>query len=70
MDHMDWFDEGSEEANEEVRLFFDRLQEGGILFWRSASREPWYAEVFRQQGFVVDRISVRESGKPCDRVNM
>jgi hypothetical protein len=42
MDHLDWFSPGSVEVQEEVDQFKRVLAPGGMVFWRSASRKPWY----------------------------
>ncbi|KAJ3992422.1 hypothetical protein F5050DRAFT_1856715 [Lentinula boryana] len=72
MDHMDWYDPGSSEANDEVVELSRVLTLGGLVFWRSASRQPWYNEVFARNGFCVEPISVRQPGMivALDRVNM
>jgi betaine lipid synthase len=45
MDHLDWFSPGSVEVQEEVDQFKRVLAAGGMVFWRSASRKPWYNEM-------------------------
>ncbi|KAG5342920.1 hypothetical protein C0989_005868 [Termitomyces sp. Mn162] len=45
MDHLDWFNPGSQDAVEEVAEFYRVLATGGMMFWRSASRKPWYNEM-------------------------
>jgi Protein of unknown function (DUF3419) len=45
MDHLDWFSPGSVEVQEEVDQFKRVLAPGGMVFWRSASRKPWYNEM-------------------------
>ena len=46
MDHLDWFTPGSRDVEGEVREFYRVLALGGTIYWRSASRKPWYNEVF------------------------
>jgi betaine lipid synthase len=45
MDHLDWFTPNSTEVQEEVDQFKRVLAPDGMVFWRSASRNPWYNEV-------------------------
>ncbi|KAG6897411.1 hypothetical protein C0992_001918 [Termitomyces sp. T32_za158] len=45
MDHLDWFTPGSQDVVEEVAEFHRVLATGGMIFWRSASRRPWYNEM-------------------------
>jgi betaine lipid synthase len=42
MDHLDWFSPDSEEVQKEVNEFMRVLAPGGMVFWRSASKKPWY----------------------------
>lgn len=47
------------------------LSPGGMVFWRSAARYPWYNEVFERVGFKLEVLGMREgSHKAIDRVNM
>lgn len=48
------------------------LKPGGRVFWRSAAMRPWYAELYKRAGFVVEPVSIREVGTkvPIDGVNM
>jgi len=71
MDHMDWFDsERPKEVEEEVEELVRVLSSGGMVFWRSAARRPWYNDVFERMGFKLEALGVREKGKAMDRVNM
>ncbi|KAF5343351.1 hypothetical protein D9758_014171 [Tetrapyrgos nigripes] len=70
MDHLDWFSEGSEEVEKEISELHRVLAPGGLVFWRSAAKNPWYASVFQRAGFLVEPVGVRGSEKPLDRVNM
>ncbi|KAG6813636.1 hypothetical protein H0H92_008872 [Tricholoma furcatifolium] len=45
MDHLDWFTPGSQDVVDEVKEFHRVLAPGGMVFWRSASRKPWYNEM-------------------------
>jgi betaine lipid synthase len=60
------------ELTETVRAVHRTLKKGGRAFWRSAAMDPWYAELFRQEGFAVERLGLRVPGSkvPIDRVNM
>lgn len=48
------------------------LKPKGRVFWRSAAMDPWYAQLFKEEGFQVERIGVRDIGAkmPIDGVNM
>ncbi|KAI8380989.1 uncharacterized protein BYT42DRAFT_494036 [Radiomyces spectabilis] len=72
MDHMDWFDEAHcEELEQEVMHMARTLKKGGHVYWRSASRQPWYNTLFQKHGFSrVEGLSVRQTGTMIDRVNM
>ncbi|KAG6868937.1 hypothetical protein C0993_007711 [Termitomyces sp. T159_Od127] len=70
MDHLDWFNPGSQDAVEEVAEFHRVLVTGGMIFWRSASRRPWYNEIFGKAGFVVTPVAIRDGSCAIDRVNM
>lgn len=70
MDHLDWFAPGSEEVNQELEQLYRGLAPGGKVLWRSAAKMPWYAQTFREKGFIVERISVRDEHTAIDRVNM
>lgn len=61
MDHMDWFT--SEQAEEEVSLFHERLRMNGRILFRSSSKKPWYIGTFVKHGFEVVPISIRCSEK-------
>ncbi|KAK7436436.1 hypothetical protein VKT23_019148 [Stygiomarasmius scandens] len=71
MDHLDWFSESSEVVKQEVAELHRVLAPGGFVFWRSAAKNPWYASVFMQAGFIVTPVSVRKGTEVAlDRVNM
>ncbi|KAJ3888442.1 hypothetical protein GG344DRAFT_89949 [Lentinula edodes] len=72
MDHMDWYDLDSSEVRDEAVELSRVLASGGLVFWRSASRNPWYNQVFAENGFMVESINVRQHGMAValDRVNM
>ncbi|KZT58301.1 hypothetical protein CALCODRAFT_432835 [Calocera cornea HHB12733] len=71
MDHLDWFDPGSEDARDEILAMYRALAPGGMVFWRSAARLPWYCEMFKEQGFELQPLGVRTGPeKAIDRVNM
>lgn len=55
----------------EVRALHAALKPQGRTFWRTSAINPWYAEVFRREGFTVERIHAREIGHkiPIDRVS-
>lgn len=57
MDHMDWFN--GEQAHDEISALTKSLKPGGVVFWRSAAKIPWYAALFRKYGFKVQPIAVR-----------
>jgi len=66
MDHMDWLDEPAVRA---LAVTLGRhVVPGGTIIWRSASRQPWYAQHIEQGGFVVRRVA--SSAEYMDRVNM
>lgn len=46
MDHLDWFNEGSADLDEEIRNFYRVLSKGGFVLLRSAARAPWYMEKY------------------------
>jgi betaine lipid synthase len=60
------------ELRQAIRALKRALRPKGRVFWRSAAMQPWYARLFEEEGFEVERISVREVGtkKPIDGVNM
>jgi hypothetical protein len=67
----DWFAPGAGEVDEEVAELHRVLAAGGMVFWRSAARCPWYNEVFERAGFEVEVLGMREGPqKAIDRVNM
>ncbi|KAG5642444.1 hypothetical protein DXG03_002791 [Asterophora parasitica] len=70
MDHLDWFSPGSKDVLEEVEEFHRVLAPGGMVFWRSASRKPWYNEMFANAGFEVTPVAVRDGTNAIDMVNM
>lgn len=71
MDHLDWFDPGALEVEEEVSQLKRVLLPGGTVFWRSAARKPWYCSVFERNGFVLTPVGVRSGPEQAiDRVNM
>ncbi|KAF9071138.1 S-adenosyl-L-methionine-dependent methyltransferase [Rhodocollybia butyracea] len=75
MDHLDWFTQGSQEVDDEIKQLFRVVAPGGSVFWRSAARYPWYNEVFERRGFQVEAVAVRDGGEkgqkvPLDKVNM
>ncbi|ELU37705.1 betaine lipid synthetase, putative [Rhizoctonia solani AG-1 IA] len=71
MDHLDWFDPGAKEVEEEVAQLRRVLLPGNAVFWRSAARKPWYCEVFERNGFSLTPLGVRTGPeRAIDRVNM
>ncbi|KAJ3809811.1 hypothetical protein F5876DRAFT_43121, partial [Lentinula aff. lateritia] len=72
MDHMDWYDRDSSEVKDEAVELSRVLASGSLVFWRSASRNPWYNQVFAENGFTVESVNVRQRGMAIalDRVNM
>ncbi|KAJ2005952.1 hypothetical protein GGI04_002049 [Coemansia thaxteri] len=70
MDHMDWF--VPEDARNEAKALARAIKPGGFVLWRSAARVPWYIGVFKQYGFTVEALDIRQpnSMTPLDRVNM
>ncbi|KAG6816964.1 hypothetical protein H0H87_001278 [Tephrocybe sp. NHM501043] len=70
MDHLDWFTPGSQDIIDEVTEFHRALAPGGMICWRSASRRPWYNEIFAQAGFEVTPVAIRDGTAAIDRVNM
>ncbi|KAF8919951.1 hypothetical protein CPB85DRAFT_734180 [Mucidula mucida] len=72
MDHLDWFTPGSKAADDEIAELYRVINRGGLVLWRSASKVPWYNEIFKRHGFLVSPVSIRERDAeyPIDRVNM
>jgi betaine lipid synthase len=71
MDHLDWFNPGSVDVEEEVAELRRVLLPGSTVFWRSAARKPWYCEVFERAGFELTPLGVRTGPeRAIDRVNM
>ncbi|CAD6911250.1 unnamed protein product [Tilletia controversa] len=46
------------------------IKTGGVVFYRSAGKRPWYNQRFEKAGFKVEAVHIRETGKPTDNVNM
>ncbi|KAI8912731.1 hypothetical protein EDD86DRAFT_202137 [Gorgonomyces haynaldii] len=69
MDHLDWF--SPEDARAEIEKVHKKMAKGGMVFWRSAGKHPWYNEIFEDVGFSIKPLQIRE-GKTLyiDRVNM
>jgi betaine lipid synthase len=71
MDHLDWFPQESPDVDAEIENFSRLLDVGGLVFWRSAARKPWYNMNFEALGFQVTALGVRTGSKiAIDRVNM
>ncbi|KAJ7042017.1 hypothetical protein C8F04DRAFT_1078032 [Mycena alexandri] len=71
MDHLDWFPPESPDVDEEIENLRRLLDVGGLVFWRSAARTPWYNTNFEMRGFKVTALGVRTGPKiAIDRVNM
>ncbi|KAJ7147757.1 S-adenosyl-L-methionine-dependent methyltransferase [Mycena filopes] len=71
MDHLDWFPPGSPDVDAEIENLHRLLDVGGLVFWRSAARTPWYNTNFEAMGFQVTALGVRTGPKiAIDRVNM
>ncbi|KAI8924832.1 hypothetical protein BC831DRAFT_463375 [Entophlyctis helioformis] len=69
MDHLDWF--SVEDATAEIETVHKKMAKGGLVFWRSAGKHPWYNEIFAKTGFEVTKCQVREGETMyIDRVNM
>lgn len=67
----DWFAPDSNEVDAEVSEMHRVLALGGMVFWRSAARRPWYNAVFERAGFRLQVLGMREGPeKAIDRVNM
>ncbi|KAI0322655.1 hypothetical protein OF83DRAFT_1161041 [Amylostereum chailletii] len=67
----DWFAPESEEALAEVVQLHRVLPPGGMVFWRSAAKCPWYNETFKFAGFKLTALGMREGPhEAIDRVNM
>jgi hypothetical protein len=46
------------------------LAPGGMVFWRSAAKYPWYNAVFERSGFKLEALGMRTGPeKAIDRVN-
>jgi betaine lipid synthase len=70
MDHLDWFSPGSADVDEEIQELYRVIAPGGLVFWRSAGKHPWYNKVFEEAGFKVSPVAIRGSSFAIDRVNM
>jgi hypothetical protein len=82
MDLQDWFDNTVSPSSksksktcaltETIRALHGALVQGGRVFFRSAGQKPWYLELYRREGFMVECIHERVIGgkEPIDRVNM
>ncbi|KAI5479438.1 betaine lipid synthase [Pseudohyphozyma bogoriensis] len=83
MDLQDWFNNSLEYSEDKlakspceltvlIKTLHKALKPGGRVFWRSAAIKPWYAELYRREGFKVECIHARPIGglEPIDRVNM
>ena len=46
MDHLDWFSPGSADVDEEIQELYRVVAPGGLVFWRSAGKHPWYNKVY------------------------
>ena len=60
------------ELTSTIRTLHNSLKPNGRVFWRSSAINPWYAELYRREGFEVKRLQERVIGDktPIDRVNM
>lgn len=79
MDHQDWFAPIPKDAefphadsylDAEIALFKRVLRSNGEVWWRSAAKNPWYADRWRLCGFQVTCISSRDTADLLDNVNM
>nr|GAT57621.1 predicted protein [Mycena chlorophos] len=71
MDSMDWFAPGANELDDEINQLHRVIAPGGMVFWRSAARLPWYNARFIAAGFEVTCLGVRTGPVTAlDRVNM
>ncbi|KAI8893824.1 hypothetical protein BC833DRAFT_531286 [Globomyces pollinis-pini] len=69
MDHLDWFSE--QDARTEIEAVHKKMKKGGMVFWRSAGKAPWYNSIFQSTGFEIQVCQVREGETMyIDRVNM
>ena len=69
MDHLDWFSE--DDARDEIVALAQKSAVGGIVFYRSAGKYPWYNWIFEEAGFQVESLQIREKKNLyIDRVNM
>ena len=69
MDSMDWFEptDASGAALAQVLALNKVLKLGGRVFFRSAARKPWYADLFAANGFESKRVALREGENCIDR---
>ncbi|KAF8902789.1 hypothetical protein CPB84DRAFT_1846150 [Gymnopilus junonius] len=70
MDHLDWFSPGAVDVDQEIQELHRVTAPGGLVFWRSASKEPWYNKVFEKMGFKITPVAVRNGSEAIDMVNM
>ena len=67
----DWFEPNNQEALGEIAQLHRVLPKGGMVFWRSAAKHPWYNEAFKKAGFELTAVGMREGPeKAIDSVNM
>lgn len=62
--------ESVSDLDREIRELHRVIAKGGAVYWRSAAMKPWYIQRYEAAGFRVKALSIRESGKSIDRVNM
>ncbi|KAJ3713291.1 hypothetical protein C8R42DRAFT_698973 [Lentinula raphanica] len=71
MDHLDWFKVDSESVDQEIVQLARVVTSGGLVFWRSAAKYPWYNKILERAGFHVEPVVIRKGPEVAlDRVNM
>jgi betaine lipid synthase len=68
MDHVDWTDE--KYVKHLAQVLYRQVVPGGLVIWRSASKNPWYSPFFAEAGFDVVCIERHHDRVAIDCVNM
>lgn len=69
MDHLDWTEHEYVQTLCDTLRYHMQYSENSLTTLRSASRDPWYIDVFRRNGFVATRVSEQRPNTCMDRVN-
>jgi len=55
MDHLDWLDR--DYVTNFSKDLAAHVVRKGLIIWRSASRQPWYAQIIQDAGFNIKRVN-------------